>query len=136
MSRFKSAHSCRLCGRWLEGEWARAVTDDERESIERQMNNGMCDDCQCQRKRQGAAMELIRAADQIRLAWQVAQQAYGPHAVDHVGQPLTNRSSLPLRRTETAEKRGVELGVWPERTWSRPARFFEGRADADGRHPC
>lgn len=40
----KSAHSCRLCRRWLEGEWSRA-TPEERVEIQRQMTAGHCDDC-------------------------------------------------------------------------------------------
>lgn len=45
MPPLKSAHSCRRCGRWLEGEWNRTDDDDERASIQRQMSDGRCDDC-------------------------------------------------------------------------------------------
>lgn len=40
----KSAHSCRLCGRWLEGEWSGASLEEKSE-IQRQMDVGRCDDC-------------------------------------------------------------------------------------------
>lgn len=41
---FKSAHSCRICGRWLEGDWASA-SPAERPEIKRQMDAGHCDTC-------------------------------------------------------------------------------------------
>jgi hypothetical protein len=40
----KSAHSCRVCRRWLEGEWNWATTE-ERAALQRQMDQGHCDDC-------------------------------------------------------------------------------------------
>lgn len=40
----KSAHSCRVCRRWLEGEWPRA-TAEQKVEIQRQMDVGRCDDC-------------------------------------------------------------------------------------------
>ncbi len=42
--RFKSAHSCRVCGRWLEGEWS-AADAAQRVEIQRQMDAGHCDAC-------------------------------------------------------------------------------------------
>lgn len=42
--KLKSAHSCRRCRRWLEGEWARASAE-ERVELQRQMSNGICDVC-------------------------------------------------------------------------------------------
>lgn len=42
--RLKSAHSCRLCGRWLEGEWASADAEQCIE-LQRQMDQGHCDVC-------------------------------------------------------------------------------------------
>jgi hypothetical protein len=42
--RFKSAFSCRICRRWLEGEWSGA-TPEQRIEIQRQMDAGHCDDC-------------------------------------------------------------------------------------------
>lgn len=45
----KSAHSCRRCRRWLEGEWAQEHTGERRpevlDAIQRQMDAGRCDDC-------------------------------------------------------------------------------------------
>lgn len=50
--RFKGAHSCRVCGRWLEGEWSAAdllASDADRDAlraeIQRQMDAGHCDAC-------------------------------------------------------------------------------------------
>lgn len=40
----KSAHSCRRCGFWLEGEWS-AADDAGRDQISRQMAVGRCDNC-------------------------------------------------------------------------------------------
>lgn len=40
----KSSPSCRVCRRWLEGEWPTA-DDAGRAEIERQMAAGRCDDC-------------------------------------------------------------------------------------------
>lgn len=40
----KSSHECRVCRRWLEGEWARG-TPGERVELERQMSVGRCDGC-------------------------------------------------------------------------------------------
>jgi hypothetical protein len=42
--RFKSAHTCRVCGRWLEGEWSGADAAG-RVEIQRQMDAGHCDTC-------------------------------------------------------------------------------------------
>jgi hypothetical protein len=39
-------HQCRLCGRWLEGEWNRAAPDSrDRDELQRQMDAGRCDVC-------------------------------------------------------------------------------------------
>ena len=43
--RLKSAHSCRLCSRWLEGEWNVETDPDERAALQRQMDQGRCDIC-------------------------------------------------------------------------------------------
>jgi len=40
--RLKSAHSCRLCGRWLEGEWSKANAV-QRARLETMMSLGRCD---------------------------------------------------------------------------------------------
>lgn len=44
MKRFKSSHQCRICGRWLEGEWSRADAA-QRVELQRQMDAGVCDGC-------------------------------------------------------------------------------------------
>lgn len=41
----KSSHSCRVCGRWLEGDWNRSDDDAQRAEIQRQMDAGRCDTC-------------------------------------------------------------------------------------------
>lgn len=41
----KSNHHCRLCRRWLEGDWVEATTEEARAEIQRQMDAGRCDDC-------------------------------------------------------------------------------------------
>lgn len=41
---FKSAHSCRICGRWLEGEW-NVEAPPGRVELQRQMDTGHCDLC-------------------------------------------------------------------------------------------
>lgn len=41
----KSAHSCRVCSRYLEGDLNRATSEEERSSLMRQMGQGHCDDC-------------------------------------------------------------------------------------------
>lgn len=41
---YKSAHSCRVCRRWLEGEWSSAAPP-ERVELQRQMDAGHCDRC-------------------------------------------------------------------------------------------
>jgi hypothetical protein len=41
---FKSAHSCRVCRRWLEGEWPDADAAG-RVELQRQMDAGHCDAC-------------------------------------------------------------------------------------------
>lgn len=40
----KSAHSCRVCSWYLEGEWSRASAEG-RKALERQMAQGHCDEC-------------------------------------------------------------------------------------------
>src|SRR5207244_1364470 len=46
---FKSAHSCRVCGHWSEGDWNMAPRgpggDDQRAKAEREMGRGCCDNC-------------------------------------------------------------------------------------------
>jgi hypothetical protein len=43
----KSAHSCRICGHWIEGDYNRAPSgrdgDAKRERAEREMTQGHCD---------------------------------------------------------------------------------------------
>lgn len=42
----KPNHQCRLCGRWLEGEWNAAAPDSrDRDDLQRQMDAGHCDVC-------------------------------------------------------------------------------------------
>lgn len=43
--RMKGNHQCRLCGRWLEGEWNRSKSEAERAELARQMEQGHCDGC-------------------------------------------------------------------------------------------
>ena len=40
----KSSGSCRVCRRWLEGEWSQA-TPEQREVIEKEMAQGHCETC-------------------------------------------------------------------------------------------
>lgn len=42
---FKDSTSCRICRRWLEGEWNRAAPGPERTELQRQMDAGHCDLC-------------------------------------------------------------------------------------------
>lgn len=44
----KSAHSCRVCSRWLEGEWGRAGSDAERDALQALMDRGYCDKPGCE----------------------------------------------------------------------------------------
>lgn len=69
MPPLKSAHSCRRCSRWLEGEWNRAASDDERADIQRQMSAGRCDDC----TRREAAELADAAADAVGAGTVAAQ---------------------------------------------------------------
>jgi phosphoribosyl-ATP pyrophosphohydrolase len=49
--KMKPNHQCRLCGRWLEGEWASAPKGGpERTELQRQMSNGRCDPGQCRKR--------------------------------------------------------------------------------------
>lgn len=48
--KLKSSHQCRLCGRWLEGEWANADAAGQVGlcvALRRQMDNGRCDPGGC-----------------------------------------------------------------------------------------
>jgi hypothetical protein len=111
-----SRHSrrCRVCRRELKFEWSRATAVADRAALDRQMRNGFCDRC--------ARLQYIAAADRIRLAWQWAQQTYGPDAVEHdpllAGRPGPLRSraggSLALLRIASAGERCVELRIWGE----------------------
>lgn len=89
MNRLKSSHSCRLCRRWLEGEWSRATTVAERQSLHRQMTNGLCDDCQI--KRHNAALAYMAASDFIRVL---------QHFERITGRPMLTRTQVGLRRGE------------------------------------
>lgn len=42
---YKGSTSCRICRRWLEGEWNRAAPGPERAELQRQMDAGHCDLC-------------------------------------------------------------------------------------------
>jgi hypothetical protein len=112
VNRLKSAHSCRICRRWLEGEWARA-DETGRHSIQRQMDNGMCDGCQ--RKRQSAAQEYIAAAGMICLSWQWTMQTYGEDAVAHdptlIGRSGPGRNVARDRMADAA-RRCRSLRMW------------------------
>ena len=41
----KPNHQCRVCGRWLEGEWNLTTDPDLQAALQRQMNQGHCDSC-------------------------------------------------------------------------------------------
>lgn len=46
--RFKSAHSCRRCGHWSEGDWSRAYRAGDQPAVakaQREMDRGCCDPC-------------------------------------------------------------------------------------------
>lgn len=74
MNRLQGSHSCRICRHWLEGDWSRAKTDSARRSVQRQMNNGMCDPCQ--RARQLAALQYIWTGEALRmLPWMLTASA-------------------------------------------------------------
>lgn len=69
--RLKSAHSCRRCGFWIEGEWGRARTaydgaalDKYRADLQAQMDAGECWECQGERLR--AAYSYIVLIDRAR----------------------------------------------------------------------
>lgn len=101
VNRIQSSTSCRICRRWLEGDRPYSLAL-------RQIENGMCDDCQ--RKRQAAAVEYIAACDSLR---QLA--LFG----------LTGgKFDQPRMRVASAEARCVSLLMWP---WTRqviqPERF-------------
>lgn len=63
----KGSTSCRMCGRWLEGDWNHAKRKAVREDLQRQMDAGRCDPC------------AIRAT--VRLTWSLAESADGAEQV-------------------------------------------------------
>jgi hypothetical protein len=65
LRRFKSAHSCRMCAKWLEGEWSDADPLDRLE-LQRQMSAGVCDACERSLRRPvGAPAALDALADEL-----------------------------------------------------------------------
>jgi hypothetical protein len=106
MNRLTSSGSCRRCRRWLEGEWATAETQAARHAISRQMHSGVCDECQ--RAWQAAALEFIRASDDMR----VLNQCLVATGRDVRGAFQTGMPAQVLGRVTTAERRCVELGMW------------------------
>jgi hypothetical protein len=115
MNRLKSSTSCRICRTWLERLWS---DPQQRESAMRQMNNGMCD--QCQRERQSAAVEYIRAADDMRLL----NQCLLALGVETRGAFMHGPYAAVARRVHEAEQRCVSLLMWPRsREMITPERF-------------
>jgi hypothetical protein len=51
----KSSTSCRMCRRWLEGEWSSA-SPEQKVELERQMSVGRCDECTRRAAREKPAM--------------------------------------------------------------------------------
>lgn len=77
--KLKSSGSCRLCKRWLEGEWSAARRKAERDALQRQMDAGRCDACAARRV--------------ARLTWSMAETVDGEeqttalvvHVLDNAG---------------------------------------------------
>lgn len=112
MNRLKSSGECRICRTWLEGLWARATSDAERASVARQMDNGMCDACQCLRL--AAAIEYERASYEIRLL-----HALGARFIRHrsIGSEAIRQAQS---RIERANDQCVALKMWPSDRAARP----------------
>jgi hypothetical protein len=121
MNRLKSSHQCRVCRDWLEPLYTKARSDAERESALRQMDNGMCDECQ--RKRWAAAVEYLRAADQIRVVTRMFARAAMKTPSPHLGLMFELRSRVHL-----AEARCVALKMWHPIDL-RPERLRAGRQE-------
>jgi hypothetical protein len=109
VNRLKSSGSCRICKCWLEGLWSSARTPEQREAVWRQIDSGLCDSCQ--RDRQSAAVEYMAASDEMRLFLD-CMMAVGGDTADFRG----GTAGALINRVKTAERKCVDLGMWP---WSR-----------------
>jgi hypothetical protein len=84
------AHSelCRMCSRWLEGDWTRADPAEKRE-LERQMAVGRCDDCTWRvardRAQAGRVFQPVPDPGDPRL---YAQLVLAGALIDLAGRPL------------------------------------------------
>lgn len=122
MNRLPPSYECRVCGVSLELADRETATDEERTTERRLVWNGMCDPCQ--RDRQAAALAYLNAAETVRLAVRMFADA---------GQPLPsgqlrNNFLLPMHdRLKAAERRCVELKMWPADRLPSPGRFRGNR---------
>lgn len=128
MNRLKSSPSCRICRRWLENLWSAARTTEQRESVQRQIDSGICDSCQ--RERQRAAVEFMAASDEMRL-FLACLIALGREATEDF---RGGAAGALVNRVKVAEKKCVALRMW---TWERhgtdPERFRDFRYQPRGR---
>lgn len=138
MNRMGYSERCRVCGTDMRGNRVLAAVrlnaiprgtihqpDREREALTladlaRQMSCGICDSCQ--RLRQAAALDYMRAADEVRILdslgvrWAV---------LSGVRPQIHSPFARMLDRVKDAERRCVELKMWPDSwTTKRPPLFY------------
>ncbi len=116
MNRIRPSTHCLVCGidllkRWISIRMLRATAD-----LAWMTNSGICD--HCSRARQSAAVEFLRAADEVR-TWMHLGAAW-----EGRGKP-NQALGAAFRRLQSAERRCVQLKMWPaKRSTRRPTRFY------------
>jgi hypothetical protein len=111
MNRIRPSARCLLCGRDLVQGWTPTPDELPVESMRRQTGNGLCDPCQL--RRYAAAIEYIRAKDEMALLSNLGatNKFIGPDT----------KGSMAMRavkaRLLAADERCIALQMW---TASRP----------------
>lgn len=91
--RLRSSSTCRQCRTPLADRWLAAELASDRNDLQRQIDAGEC--WPCQWRRQLAAVDYMRHADDVRLLQQVARA----------------RNDPPARWVSKAHRRGVETAA-------------------------
>lgn len=117
MNRLSPSLTCGVCAFHFHRAWERETSEAVRDRLKLQAYNGICDPCQ--RERQDAALNFIRASDALRVLHSVVGHAnHGP---------AEGVAFTMYLRVQMAEQRCVDLKMWPAHRDATPAdRYLTG----------